>query len=167
MEDTVEVKKPKKKIVKSVDVAKSSAKNSNKKKKIACIAAFVIGIMLLVAGIVVLVLSILKGSAVADGEYLVAAENWALTDCGNEDCDKVVWKFTEIGKGSLTTDGGEHNYDFEWAIKDGKLDIQTNWLYELDNEYEYSLDQSNGVLTLRDIDTEEDAEVEYRFAAQP
>lgn len=158
MENT-EVKKDKKKTDK--------VRDPRKKKKILSIGVFVLGIIMLVVGIVFLVLNVLKGNAVADGEYLVAAENWVLTDCGDEDCDKVIWDFTEIGKGSLTTDGGEHNYDFKWAIKDGKLDIQTDWLYELNNEYEYSLDQSNGVLTLRDIDTEEDAEVEYRFAAQP
>lgn len=158
MENT-EVKKDKKKTDK--------VKDPRKKKKILSIGVFVLGMIMLVVGIVFLVLNVLKGNAVADGEYLVAAENWVLTDCGDEDCDKVIWDFTEIGKGSLTTDGGEHNYDFKWAIKDGKLDIQTDWLYELNNEYEYSLDQSNGVLTLRDIDTEEDAEVEYRFAAQP
>ena len=158
MENT-EVKKDKKKTDK--------VKDPKKKKKILSIGVFVLGVIMLVVGIVFLVLSVLKGNAVADGEYLVAAENWVLTDCGDEDCGKVIWDFTEIGKGSLTTDGGEHNYDFKWVIKDGKLDIQTNWLYELNNEYEYSLDQSNGVLTLRDMDTEEDAEVEYRFAAQP
>ena len=158
MENT-EVKKDKKKTDK--------VRDPRKKKKNLSIGVFVLGMIMLVVGIVFLVLNVLKGNAVADGEYLVAAENWVLTDCGDEDCDKVIWDFTEIGKGSLTTDGGEHNYDFKWAIKDGKLDIQTDWLYELNNEYEYSLDQSNGVLTLRDIDTEEDAEVEYRFAAQP
>lgn len=158
MENT-EVKKDKKKTDK--------VRDPRKKKKILSIGVFVLGMIMLVVGIVFLVLNVLKGNAVADGEYLVAAEKWVLTDCGDEDCDKVIWDFTEIGKGSLTTDGGEHNYDFKWAIKDGKLDIQTDWLYELNNEYEYSLDQSNGVLTLRDIDTEEDAEVEYRFAAQP
>lgn len=158
MENT-EVKKDKKKTDK--------VKDPRKKKKILSIGVFVLGVIMLVVGIVFLVLNVLKGNAVADGEYLVAAEKWVLTDCGDEDCDKVIWDFTEIGKGSLTTDGGERNYDFKWAIKDGKLDIQTDWLYELDNEYEYSLDQSNGVLTLRDTDTEEDAEVEYRFAAQP
>lgn len=158
MENT-EVKKDKKKTDK--------VKDPRKKKKVLSIGVFVLGVIMLAVGIVFLVLNVLKGNAVADGEYLVAAENWVLTDCGDEDCDKVIWDFTEIGKGSLTTDGGEHNYDFKWAIKDGKLDIQTDWLYELNNEYEYSLDQSNGVLTLRDIDTEEDAEVEYRFAAQP
>ena len=160
MEDTAEVKKVKKKTVKPVEAVKGATKGSRKKKKIVCITVFVIGIIILIVGIVFLVLSMLKGSAVADGEYLVAAESWVLSECEEEDCDKVVWDFTEIGKGELTTDGGEHKYEFKWAIEDGKLLVQTDWLYEMDNEYEYSLDQGNGVLTLRD-----DAG-EYQFTAQ-
>lgn len=160
MENTVEAKKVKNKTDKTPEATRKVAKDSRKKKKIACITVFVVGLIVLVVGIVFLVLSILKGNAVADGEYLVAAESWQLTDCGEENCDKVVWDFTEIGKGTLTTDGSEHNYNFQWAIKDGKLLIQTDWLYEMDNEYEYSLDQGNGVLTLKDDENE------YKFTAQ-
>ena len=131
------------------------------KKKIACIATFVVGMILLVVGAVFLILGLNRGEAVADGEYLVAADSWVLTDCSDTDCDKVVWDFTELGKGSLTTDGGEHNYDFEWMLEDGKLLIDTDWLYELNDEYNYTLDQSDGVLTLIDADG-----VKYKFAAQ-
>ena len=159
MDNTSETIKVKKKIVKK-EAVKAAAKHPQKKKKITSIVVFVLGIMMLVAGVVFLVLNILKGNAVADGEYLVAADNWVLTDCGEENCDKVVWDFTEIGKGTLTTDGGEHNYDFQWAIEDGKLLIQTDWLYELDDEYEYSLNQGDGVLTLKNGDDE------YQFTAQ-
>ncbi len=164
----------------NVEVKKSSkkpekAKKPKDKKKIACIATFVVGLFVLVVGAVFLILNLMRGNSVADGEYLVSAESWTLeaddtkdekdceeaTDCESVDqSGKVVWDFTEIGKGNLTTDGGEHNYNFEWAIKDGKLIIQTAWLDELHNEYEYSLDQSNGVLTLKDDDGE------YKFTAQ-
>ena len=167
MENTSEVKKVKKKADKAAEAVKGAAKHPQKKKKITCITIFVLGMIVLVVGTVFMVLNVLKGNAVADGEYLVAAGDWMLTDCGNENCDKVVWDFTEIGKGVLTTDGGERKYNFEWAIEDGKLLIQTDWLYELNDEYEYSLDQSNGVLTVFDKDVEEDAEAEYRFVAQP
>ena len=164
----------------NVEVKKSSkkpekVKNPKDKKKIACIATFVVGLFVLVVGAVFLVLNLMRGNSVADGEYLVSADKWALeidsndasSECEEgEECEtvdqsgKVVWDFTEIGKGTLTTDGGEHNYDFEWAIEDGKLIIQTAWLDELHNEYEYSLDQGNGVLTLKDGDGE------YKFTAQ-
>jgi hypothetical protein len=160
MEDSLEVKKVKKKVDKAGEAAKGAAKGSRKKKKVTCITIFVIGVIMLVVGIVFLVLSILKGSSVADGEYLVEAGDWTLTDCKEDDCDKVIWDFTEIGKGVLTTDGGEHKYEFKWAIKDGKLIVHTDWLYEIDDEYEYSLDQGGKALTLKTDDNE------YRFTAQ-
>ena len=72
----------------------------------------------------------------------------------------VVWKFTEIGKGTLTTNGHKNDYNFEWALKDGKLSIRTEWLYEMDNEYDYTLNQEDGILTLTS------GEKEYRFASQ-
>ena len=126
-----------------------------KRKKIISIAVLVVGVVTLIAGLVVMILGINKGSGVADGEYLVAAEDWVL-----EDCDRVIWDFTEIGKGTLTTNAHENDYDFSWAIEDGKLLIQTEWLYEMHNEYDYTLDQSNGILTLtHDEET-------YRFVAQ-
>lgn len=164
----------------NVEAKKSSRKTEKvkkpkDKKKIACIATFVVGLFVLVVGAVFLILNLMRGNAVADGEYLVSANKWVLevesgdsdTKCKDEikcitvdQSGKVVWDFTEIGKGTLTTDGGEHNYNFEWAIEDGKLIIQTAWLDELHNEYEYSLDQGNGVLTLKDDDGE------YKFTAQ-
>ena len=164
-----------------MEVKKSSkkpekTKQLKDKKKIACIATFVIGVFVLVLGAVFLILNLMKGNAVADGEYLVEKDKWVMeigssdeTDCEKEeasDCatetkvGAVAWDFTEIDKGTLTTDGGEHNYDFKWTIEDGKLIIKTDWLYELDNEYEYSLDQGNNVLTLKDDDGE------YKFTAQ-
>lgn len=155
MSDTEE-KRVKKKSEKPAKI-----KDPRKKKKVLYIGVFVIGVVMLIVGAVFLVLGLMRGAAVADGEYLVAAKNWTLTDCENDDCDKVVWNFTEIGKGTLTTDGGEHNYDFKWAIEDGKLLIQTDWLYELNDEYNYSLNQGSSVLTLV-----ADDEVEYKFVAQ-
>lgn len=135
----------------------SVAPNKSKKKKIACITTFVIGIIMLIVGAVFLVMRLTGQSEVADGEYLVSAENWALENAE----EQVVWDFTEVGKGILTTDGHEHDYEFMWELEDGKLLIRTDWLYELDNTYEYKLDQSNGVLTLTDDDGE------YMFVAQP
>lgn len=81
-----------------------------------------------------------------------------VSDCNNE--SGVIWKFVEIGKGALTTNNHLNDYDFQWTIKDGKLIIKTAWLYELINEYDYSLDQQNGLLTLQD------PQGEYRFVAQ-
>lgn len=83
-----------------------------------------------------------------------------VTNCGGDNLEEmncldvalVVWDFDEIGKGKLTTNGGLDEYDFIWAIEDNKLKIETNWLYLLENEYEYSLDQNTGRLDLTDGD---------------
>lgn len=120
-----------------------------KKRKIISISAFVLGIAALAAGITFLVLNIIKSNHAADADYLVSAENWTL-----QDSDSVVWDFTEIGKGTLTTNNHENDYDFIWSLEDGKLKVETDWLYDLDNEFSYTLDQSAGTLTLTDNDGE-------------
>ena len=104
----------------------------------------VVGVITLVVGVVFLVINLMKASQAADGDYLVAADSWVL-----EDGEGVIWDFAEIGKGTLTTNNHQNDYDFIWALEDKKLKIETNWLYDLENEYEYELDQSSGVLTLR------------------
>ncbi|MBP5648100.1 hypothetical protein J6X04_02335 [Candidatus Saccharibacteria bacterium] len=152
-----------------------------KKKKIISFAVFTIGLAVLVAGAVFLVLNLTRGTDIADGEYLVSVGKWTLADevsvrtctdeyldpnCGPEEGEettidnRVVWNFTEIGKGTLTTNAHENDYDFIWAIEDGKLKIETKWLYDLENEYDYKLDQKAGELILS-ADGEE-----YKFVAE-
>lgn len=129
------------------DVTKKTqakTKNPSQKKKIISICMLVMGIIALVVGVVFLVINLMKASQAADGDYLVAADNWVL-----EDGEGVIWDFTEIGKGTLTTNNHQNDYSFIWALEDGKLKIETDWLYNLENEYEYELDQSHGVLTLK------------------
>ena len=152
-----------------------------KKKKIISFAVFAIGLAVLVAGAVFLVLNLTRGTDIADGEYLISVGKWTLADevsmrtctdeypdpnCGPEEGkettidNRVVWNFTEIGKGTLTTNAHENDYDFIWAIEDGKLKIETKWLYDLENEYDYKLDQKAGELILS-ADGEE-----YKFVAE-
>ncbi|MBQ3433091.1 hypothetical protein IJG22_02215 [Candidatus Saccharibacteria bacterium] len=72
----------------------------------------------------------------------------------------VIWHFTEIGKGTLTTNNHVNDYEFAWRIDDDKIQIQTNWLYQLEDEFKYELDQGAGVLVLSNGDEQ------YRFVAQ-
>lgn len=134
----------------------AKTKNPLQKKKIISIGVLAVGLIVLVVGVVFLVLNLIQSARAADGDYLVATESWTL-----EDAPGVVWDFTEIGKGTLTTNNHENDYDFIWAIEDDKLLIETDWLYNLENEYAYKLDQGAGVLTLTDENGEE-----YKFAAQ-
>lgn len=125
-----------------------------RKQKILALVVFIVGIITLIVGIVFLVLSLMSGNDMAAGEYLVSAKNWVL-----EDEPGVVWDFTEIGKGTLTTNNHENDYDFIWAIDGDELKIETKWLYELEDDYDYELNQKEGVLILRDDGKE------YKFLA--
>ena len=138
-------------------------------KKRISIITLIVGLVTLVAGVVFLIIRLTAASGVADGEYLVSIGKWGLeggncvqAKCGENakcvgpdgeatvicDGDGVIWNFTEIGKGTLTTNNHVNDYNFTWAIEDDKLIIQTEWLYTLNNEYNYSLDQNNNTLTL-------------------
>ena len=139
----------------SAKKTQAKTKNPLKKKKIISISVLVVGVIVLVVGVVFLVLNLISASKAADGDYLVKAGDWAL-----EDGEGVVWDFTEVGKGTLTTNNHLNDYDFIWALEDGKLKIETDWLYNLENKYEYELDQNSGVLTL----TADGAT--YKFKAQ-
>ena len=126
-----------------------------KKKKIIFISVFAVGLATLIAGAVFLILNLTRGADVADGEYLISVEKWVLSDS-----DRVEWKFTEIGKGTLTTNAHENDYDFLWFLEDVKMKVETDWLYDLENEYDYKLDQNAGELILS-ADGEE-----HKFVAQ-
>lgn len=126
------------------------------RKRIISIIVLACGIVTLIVGVVCAVLKINEAPAVADGEYLVTAGSWKL-----EDQEGLIWNFTEIGKGILTTNNHLNDYDFAWAINDEKITIETDWLYRISNQFNYKLDQGAGVLVLSDDENE------YRFLAQP
>ena len=156
------------------------------KKRIISLVVMIIGLIMLAVGIVFLILRLNAGPAMADGEYLVSVGSWELDEGANcadtaleveaeddsEDVEAtaeetnciggsgVIWQFTEVGKGTLTTNNHKNDYGFAWALEDGRMIVQTDWLYELDNDYDYMLDQGSGVLVLSD------GEHEYRFVAQ-
>ena len=116
-----------------------------KKKNIISLIVFIIGIIALATGIVFLVISLNKANSIQDGEYLVSVDNWA-----REDQPEVIWTFTEIGKGKLTTNNNKNIYDFIWALEGDKLKIETNWLYTLEDEFTYRIDNGNLILTKDD-----------------
>jgi hypothetical protein len=131
---------------------------------------FIIGIITLIAGVVALVLNFVIKPDMRDAEYLVKMEEWVLqpdfgeqeegTEVRSETIDtNVIWKFTEIGKGTLTTNNHVNDYDFIWAIDGDTLKIETKWLYDLNNEYNYKINQSEKTLTLTA------GETEYKFNA--
>ena len=118
-----------------------------RKQKISIII-FIIGLVALVTGVVFLVLRLNRKATLQDGEYLVSVGSFQ-----REDEPGVIWDFTEIGKGKLTTNNHLNDYDFIWALEDGKIKIETAWLYDLNDEYEYQLRDGNLIL-IRDDSSE-------------
>ena len=118
-------------------------------KKRVSLIVLIIGLLTLIAGVVFLIVRLNAGPSVADGEYLVSVGEWK-----EQDEPSVIWNFTEIGKGTLTTNNHTNDYDFIWAIEDGKLKVNTEWLYTLNDEFDYTLDQNGNMLTLTRGDEE-------------
>ena len=122
------------------------------RKQLISIIIFIIGLITLAVGVVFLVVRLNGKPAIEDGEHLVSVGEWIM-----EDEDGVIWTFTEIGKGKLTTNSHLDDYDFIWALEDGKIKIETDWLYALNDEYHYRIENENLVL-IRD----DSSEVKFR-----
>ncbi len=129
--------------------------SKQKNKKHISLIVMIAGLFVLITGLTFFLIKILSKPGLRDAEFLVSVGAWGL---GNEiNCEEttncsgnsgVIWDFTEIGKGTLTTNNHLNDYEFIWAIDDDKLKIETDWLYELNDEFTYKLDQSGKVLTL-------------------
>ncbi|MBQ3352923.1 hypothetical protein IJG89_01050 [Candidatus Saccharibacteria bacterium] len=173
MEELAEAFKPEANAKPQKEEKTKKKEKSKKPKKLKnSIIVFVIGLLVLIAGIIYIVITFTRTPAIADGEYLTEIGTWVLdaeTNCvseketvgtGETNCidgdggSGVIWEFTEVGKGTLTTNNHTNDYDFIWAIEDGKLLIETDWLYTLNNEYEYTLNQAKGELILKADDKE-------------
>ena len=126
---------------------KTKEKKSTKTKK--PIVVFVVGLVVLVSGLVFLIYKLVVGPSKADAEFLISSGEWV-----EEDEPTVIWNFTEVGKGTLTTDGHQTDYDFIWSLSNGKLKMETSWLYDIEDEFEYTLDQGSKTLTVKKNDTE-------------
>ena len=121
------------------------------------LVALVVGILALIAGAVFLIIRLTSGPAVTDGEFLSQAGEWV-----EEDNTMVIWDFVEPGHGRLTTDGHLNNYNFSWSLENGKLKIETEWLYNLNDEFDYKIDRGAKILTI----TNADRGIEVSFKAQ-
>ena len=120
----------------------------DKKKRISIIT-FIIGLIVAIAGVIVLVINIAAKNNSDNAEFLVSVGEWQ-----RQDQSDVIWKFTEIGKGTLTTNNHTNDYDFTWMLEGDTIKIKTNWLYEKEDEYIYKIDQGAKTLTLKSGDTE-------------
>ena len=107
---------------------------------------FIVGLAALASGVTFLLFNLLSGPKTADVDFLVEVGAW--TEEGTDEA--VIWTFSEIGQGTLTTNGHQNEYDFIWAMEGQTLKMETKWLYDLENEYTYSLNQGDKKLELTD-----------------
>lgn len=139
-----------------------------------------IGVAALAASATYFVIKNNEKPAIRDAEYLVSVGEWIMqsesnnepvdclspsggensepTDCisakseTNSVSENVIWNFTEIGKGTLTTNNHIDDHEFKWTIEDDKLKIETDWLYTLYDELTYKLDQEENTLEITKAD---------------
>ena len=114
---------------------------ATKKKKALPIITFLVGLAVLIGGVAFLAVKLAQHSAASDAERLVELRTFT-----KDNDESVIWQFTEIGKGTLTTNNHLNDYDFIWTIENGKLKIETSWLYNLNDEYEYKIDDNKLIL---------------------
>lgn len=112
-------------------------------KKWVGLIVMLVGILVCIAGLVFLLINIFAEPGLRDAEYLVEVGEWV-----REDEPAVIWKFTEVGKGTLTTNSHTNDYNFIWAISGETLEVETSWLYTLNDNYTYVIDQSAKTLIL-------------------
>lgn len=117
-------------------------KTKSAKKRVGLIVMLV-GILACIAGLVFLLMNIFAKPDMRDAEYLVEVGAWV-----RKDEPSVEWKFTEVGKGVLTTNAHMNDYDFIWALDEDTLKVETAWLYTLNDSFVYELNQSDKTLTL-------------------
>lgn len=107
------------------------------------IFVLVFGLLVLAGGLGFFLYKYLTPSVVADASYLVEVGAWQRVDAPS-----VIWDFTSVGEGSLTTNDHLNDYHFLWAIDGDQLQLDTDWLYTLNDAFTYRLDQSADQLIL-------------------
>lgn len=138
--------------VKVVEKEPVVEKAEKPKKRRLSLVVLIIGIVLLLGGGGFLAYRLLSRPGARDAEFLVEVGEWQ-----REDAESVIWNFTEIGKGTLTTNNHQNDYDFLWSIEGDTLKIETKWLYDLNDEYSYEIKQGDKKLTL----TKDDGEITF------
>lgn len=128
---------------------KLKKKKSKKSKKPLIITLIIVGV-LLVAGLVYYFFFFSKGTKIvlSDSDYLIETKSWEKVDAPT-----VIWVFNENGKGELTTNKSNY-YDTTWSLKGSTLEISTEWLYDLNDSFEISIDRGEKSFTVKNLSDE-------------
>ncbi|MBQ3293699.1 hypothetical protein IJG96_01010 [Candidatus Saccharibacteria bacterium] len=125
-------------------------KHLPKKAKLALIISAAV---LAAAGIVVaLFLFVFKHEepeiVLTDRDYLIA-HAWE-----KQGAPTVIWTFRTDGSGEITTNK-QNYYSMKWSLEqDTLLSIKTDWLYELNNSFDFAYDKDSDSFTVKNKDDE-------------
>ena len=125
-------------------------KKLSKKARLAIIIGGVIGGLAMI-GILLYFLVFRKEAPVVvltDRDILVS-HAWE-----KEEAPTVIWTFRADGTGELTTNKSNY-YDMNWYFEQEEdkqiLKINTAWLYELNDSFEFALDRENNSFTVKNL----------------
>ena len=127
---------------------KSLVKPKSKKPLIITLVA--VAVLALAGGVYYYLAHREKPVFLSDAEYLIDVESWEKSGAPS-----VIWAFRADSKGELTTNKSNY-YPTSWSLEGGKLQISTSWLYELNDEFEFSLNRVEKSFTVKNLsdDTE-------------
>lgn len=81
-----------------------------------------------------------------DAEFLIDVKSWE-----KEGAPTVIWTFKDEKNGELTTNKSNY-YDFTWTLEKGDpglLKVQTAWLLDLDDTFEFVLNREEKSFTVK------------------
>ena len=124
-------------------VKPAKVKKPKNKKKIALIVSGIILLLGLIGGAIWYFLLRDTTPPLSDAEFLVKYGTWEKSGA-----PKVKWIFKGDGKGTLTTNNMINDYEFTWTLEGGILKISTAWLYDLEDEFAFSLNREEESFTV-------------------
>ncbi|MBR3232952.1 hypothetical protein IKF74_01570 [Candidatus Saccharibacteria bacterium] len=128
-------------------------KHLSKKAKLALIIS---GAVLVAAAIVVvLILFVFKKTEpviVKTDRDILTAHAWE-----KDGAPTVIWTFRDDGSGEITTNKSNY-YNMNWSLEQGEgesatqtLKITTNWLYDIEDTFTFSLDRDEDTFTVKNL----------------
>jgi len=126
---------------KSPKLPKTKSLNKKSKKPLVIVLVVLFSLALIAGGIFYYFKFLRKSPEIVknDVEFLTEVDAWEKSGAPT-----VIWSFKPDGTGELTTNK-ENYYSLKWYLSDGKLEIDTSWLYELSDSFEITLDRASEI----------------------
>lgn len=122
----------------------------DKKTKLTLIIIAAVVSALIIAGVCVYFFVLKKPEpevVLTDAQYVIKTGSWE-----KQDSPTVIWTFRADGTGEVTTNKSNY-YNTTWELTEDEsaqtLSITTDWLYELNDSFEFALDRETNSFTVK------------------